>query len=261
MFQGDWMEVLMVSHSGHEGKGSLIWTMRMMKKINRTKLTGNTGGTRTGMEEEGENIQTIGWVKTDGWIQREMERHKCISGEPRLTGRENSEWNAAISAANHAHQQHVFQSLGVSRSVWEEAECKLRSVEFRRESDPRRAFRPAFTVTGIFDHWYRSTMGAGLISLGAPETVAQPMWESQTNSERCLGSYGYSFKGLQVLSEILQMYMSNKNSFHVWCIDYCSLSTSKSYYTTQHVIKHSMVCIAELRRTKENDEWFKNESR
>jgi len=52
-------------------------------------------------------------------------------------------------------------------------------------------------------------------SLEAPGTVAQPMQESQTNSERCLGSYGYSFEGLQALSEILPMYTSNKNTLHV----------------------------------------------
>jgi len=64
-------------------------------------------------------------------------------------------------------------------------ECKLRSVNFRRVSDPRRAFWPAFGVTGISDDWYESTMGAVVKSLGAPGTVAQPMRESQTNSERC----------------------------------------------------------------------------
>jgi len=64
-------------------------------------------------------------------------------------------------------------------------ECKLRSVNFRREPDPRRAFRPAIGVTGISDDWYGSTMGAVVRSLGAPGTVAQPMRESQTNSERC----------------------------------------------------------------------------
>jgi len=159
------------------------------------------------------------------------------------------------------HQQNRFQSLGASRSMWEEAECKLRRVNFRRESDPRRAIRPAFGVTGISDDWYRSTMGAVLISLGAAGTVAQPMRESQTDSERCLGSYGYWFEGLQALSENLRMYTSNKNTLHIWCIDYCSLSTSKWYYSTQHPIQHSIVCIAILRRTKENGKGFKNTSR
>jgi len=56
-------------------------------------------------------------------------------------------------------------------------ECKLRSINFRRVSDPRRVFRPAFGVTGISDDWYGSTMGAVVKSLGAPGTVAQPMRE------------------------------------------------------------------------------------
>jgi hypothetical protein len=46
-------------------------------------------------------------------------------------------------------------------------------------------------------------------TLGAPGSVAEPPRKSQTNSERCLGSYGNSFGRLQALSEILWMYMSN----------------------------------------------------
>jgi len=83
------------------------------------------------------------------------------------------------------HQQNVFQSLGASRSVWEEAECKHRRVNFRRKPDLRKAFRPAIGVTGISDDWYGSTIGAVVKGLGAPGTVAQPMRESLSNSERC----------------------------------------------------------------------------
>jgi len=54
---------------------------------------------------------------------------------------------------------------------------------------------------------------------------------------------------------------SNKNTLQVRCIDYCSLSTSKSYYSTQHLIQHSDFCIATLRRTTEHREWLKNTSR
>jgi len=54
------------------------------------------------------------------------------------------------------HQQNIFYSLEDSRSVWEDVECKLRSVNFRRVSDPWRVFRPAFRVTGICDDSYRS---------------------------------------------------------------------------------------------------------
>jgi len=69
--------------------------------------------------------------------------------------------------------------------VREEAECKLRSVNFRREADPRRAFRLAIRVTGISDDWYGSTSGAVVKRLGAAGTVSQPIWGSRTNSERC----------------------------------------------------------------------------
>jgi hypothetical protein len=57
-------------------------------------------------------------------------------------------------------------------------ECKLRSVNFRRVSDPRRAFRPDLGVTAISDDSYGSTMGAVVKVLGALGTVAQPMRES-----------------------------------------------------------------------------------
>jgi len=113
------------------------------------------------------------------------------------------------------HQQNVFLTLGASRSVWEEGECKLRSANSRRESHPRRAFRPAFRVPGISDALYWSTIGADVISLGARGTIVQPIRESQTNSERWLGSYGYLFKGLQGVSDDLWMYMTNNNALHI----------------------------------------------
>jgi len=53
-------------------------------------------------------------------------------------------------------------------------------------------------------------MGAPERTLGAPGSVPEPMWESQADSERCLGSYGYSLRGLHVESETLQRYMSNQ---------------------------------------------------
>jgi len=64
------------------------------------------------------------------------------------------------------HQQHVFQSLGASRSVGVDMKCKHRSINFSKVSVPRRAFWLALGVTGISDDWYRSTMGVIGISLG-----------------------------------------------------------------------------------------------
>jgi len=52
-------------------------------------------------------------------------------------------------------------------------ECKLRCVNFRSVSDPRRAFRPAFAVTEISDDWYRSTMGVIVTSLGTPRSAGE----------------------------------------------------------------------------------------
>jgi hypothetical protein len=75
-------------------------------------------------------------------------------------------------------------------------------------------------VTGISDDWYRRTMGVIVISckhvgalertLGTPGSVSELMWKSQTNSERGQGSYRYSCRGLQVLSETLRMSTSNQ---------------------------------------------------
>ena len=45
-------------------------------------------------------------------------------------------------------------------------ECKLRSINFRKVSDPRSAFWQAFRVTGISDDWYKSIIGVIVISLG-----------------------------------------------------------------------------------------------
>jgi len=94
-------------------------------------------------------------------------------------------------------------------------ECKLRSINVRSESDLRRAFRPAFGVTGISDDWYSSTMGVIVIvwehvgaperTLGAPGSVTKPTQESQTNSERCLGC-----DGMQAIAEVLRMYTSHR---------------------------------------------------
>jgi len=66
-----------------------------------------------------------------------------------------------------------------------EAEYKLGSANFRRESDPRRAVQPAIRVTGISHGWYGRSMEAVVKSLGASGTVTELMQKSQTHSERC----------------------------------------------------------------------------
>jgi len=125
-------------------------------------------------------------------------------------------------------------------------ESVLRNVKLRRESDPRRAFWPAFGVTSISDDWYRSTIRAVVISWGAPGTVAQPIWKSQTNSERCQHSYGYSFRGVQALSEIHQMYTRNRipSTYDPWIIaHYRPLNHT---VLPNNLFQHSIVHIATL---------------
>jgi len=51
--------------------------------------------------------------------------------------------------------------------------CKLRYVNFRRVSDPRRAFLPAIRVTGISDDCNRSTMGVIVIGLRTPRSAGE----------------------------------------------------------------------------------------
>jgi len=69
-------------------------------------------------------------------------------------------------------------------------ECKLRYVNFRRVSDPRRAFWPAFRVTGISDDRYRSTMGVIVICLGTPGSIwkrRRQVWKHQQQAWEHLG--------------------------------------------------------------------------
>jgi len=64
-------------------------------------------------------------------------------------------------------------------------ECKLRSINLRRVSYPRRAFQRALGVAGISDDWYWSTMGVIVIGLGTCQSAGENFgctWEChQTN--------------------------------------------------------------------------------
>ena len=70
-------------------------------------------------------------------------------------------------------------------------ECKLRCVNFKRVSDRRRAFRPAFGVTEISDDRYRSTMGVIVTSLGTPRSTGEEFgytWEDLGAPATSLGA-------------------------------------------------------------------------
>jgi len=125
-----------------------------------------------------------------------------------------------------------WEPPGVSERMWSVNLEGLMSGEYQTlEGDSSRPSEWLGTLmTGTGAPWelfeqFGSTWDCHPTNVGIPNWL----W-------KLLGSYGYSFEGLQALSKILQMYMSNMNTLHVWCIDYCSLSTSKSYYSTQHLI-------------------------
>jgi hypothetical protein len=67
------------------------------------------------------------------------------------------------------HEVNEVWSLGASRSVWEDVECKLTYVNFRRVLDHRREFQLSFEVTGISDDWYRSIMGVCAMRCRTPQ--------------------------------------------------------------------------------------------
>jgi hypothetical protein len=52
-------------------------------------------------------------------------------------------------------------------------ECKLRCINCKRASEPSRAFRLAFGVTGISDDWYISTIGVIVIDLRTPQSARE----------------------------------------------------------------------------------------
>ena len=88
-----------------------------------------------------------------------------------------------VSSANDGQYQHnVLYSLGASRSIRENVECKLRIVNVRRASDTRRAFWPALGIMGMSDGWNRNAMGVIVISLGTCQSNGENFgctWESR----------------------------------------------------------------------------------
>jgi len=57
-------------------------------------------------------------------------------------------------------------------------ECKLRCINFRRVSDPRRALWLAFSITGISDDLYRNTIRVILINWGTPHSAGENFWST-----------------------------------------------------------------------------------
>ena len=97
--------------------------------------------------------------------------------------------NTFITKMNFSH----CEPPAVSERMW----SVNKSINFRRELDPRRAFQAALGVTRYLDDWYRSTMCVIVISLGKLWSAGQNFrctWECrQTNAEITSKLWGMSW--------------------------------------------------------------------
>ena len=130
---------------------------------------------------------------------------------------------APHTAPHTLHQQNVFESLGASRSVWEDVECKYRCVNFRRVSDPRRAFLLACKETrsvcnklGSVDNKPGNTWERWRQTWGRRQQV----WEHLESQQRSPGKITSSLARMQVrLNMISTTYRSTIIKTHVFSFD------------------------------------------
>jgi len=164
----------------------------------------------------------------------------------------------------------VFESLEDSRSVSEDVECKLRSVNIRRVSDPWRAFRPAFRATGISDdkyrrNWdlhdgYRSTMGVIGISLGVCRSARLNFgctWECHGTNVGITNKFWempgflwiFIWRTAGVIwdsSDIHEQSTSLSSKYAAWMIVHYDFWI----ITSRHLLPHCILCHAILRKRK-----------
>jgi len=168
------------------------------------------------------------------------------------------------------YQQNVFWSLEDSRSVWEAVECKLRSVNFRRVSDPRRVFRQAFRVTGISDDRYGSNWdlwwliqeydGSDCDKFRSMSERQRELWVHLRVSPNQYGNHEQTLRDAWVLMDV-----HSENDRHyqwlfgyteaidfpqqrIWCMDYRISSLLNQ--TRCHLLQHCILCLTASRKQK-----------
>jgi len=100
------------------------------------------------------------------------------------------------------HQQNVFKSQEASRSVWEDVECKLKCVNFRRVSDPRRIFLLALRVTRSAG----DKPGSSGDMSGCTSNHSRAVWEKHLLWERCW--YAWKSQLLLIVHRFLKLMKS-----------------------------------------------------
>jgi len=143
-------------------------------------------------------------------------------------------------------------------------ECKLRSVNFRRVSDPRRVFRLAFRVTGISDNRYRSNWNLWWLiqeydvsdcdKFGSTLERRRELLVHLGVSPNQRGNHKQTLRDAWVLmdihSEDCRRYLRlfgctwtiDFPQQRMWCMDYCSLSLLN--HTSRHLLQHCILCLA-----------------
>jgi len=131
-------------------------------------------------------------------------------------------------------------------------ECKLRCVNFRRVSDPRRALLPAFRVTGISDDWYRSTMGVTVIGLGTPRSAGENIGCIWAHQRHAWERRGQSWEHLRVPATSLgapriTVEQSGKTTFSLGtllvCLEIIATAYRSTIFKTHLFSLYSHLCI------------------
>jgi hypothetical protein len=155
-----------------------------------------------------------------------------------------------------------------SRSVWEDVQCKLRRVNFRRVLNPRRVFRQASRVTWICDDRYRSNWDLWCLiqeydesacdKFGSRSECQREPWVHLGVSPNLHGNHTQTPTGawvhmdihLEGCSHYLRMFgctwAIDFPQQWMLCMDYCSISLLN--HTSRHLLQHCILCLATLRK-------------
>jgi len=149
-------------------------------------------------------------------------------------------------------------------------ECKLRSVNVRRISDPRRVFWQAIRLTGISDDRYSSNWDLWWLITEYHEgdcdkfqrtyKRGRELWVHLRVLPKQRGNHIHTLRDAWVLMAIhSEDCRSYRRLFgctwaidfpqqQIWCTDYCSLSLLN--HTSHHLLHHCILCLATLRKWK-----------
>jgi len=116
-WETEWQSWLPLTSAGRRS-GALARGGKWSRGNNSSKLSRNTGGTRTRTNEEGKSIYIVCWVETGGGIHKEMEWDWRISGEPAVARKQLYEVNGAITAGSYETPHCRWSSVSETENGW-----------------------------------------------------------------------------------------------------------------------------------------------